>query len=131
MSLTLTLPHHTETQLRELAQQQGVSAEIYAAQLLESFAQQQDLREASEAQLLRQLGLGFSELEWQRYYDLVELRRNGRLDDAAHQELVSLSNRLEQANAKRMGVLAELAKRREVPLEQLMLEVGIAQPTYL
>lgn len=131
MSLTLTLPNHTEAQLRELAQQRGVSTETYAAQLLESFARQQDLRVATETQLLQQLSLGFSEREWQRYRHLVGLRQDGHLSEAEHQELLSLSDRLEQANAKRMGVLAELAKRRQVPVEQLMHEVGITQPTLL
>ncbi len=131
MSLTLTLPHHTEAQLRELAQQQGVSAEDYAAQLLESFAQRRELQEVSESQLLQWLGLGFSEREWERYRQLVELRREASLDAAEHRELLSLSERLEQANAKRMGVLAELAKRRQVPLETLMQEVGVTQPNFL
>jgi len=131
MSLTLTLPNHTEAQLRELAQQQGVSTETYAAQLLESFARQQDLRVATETQLLQQLSLGFSEREWQRYRHLVGLRQDGHLSEAEHQELLSLSDRLEQANAKRMGVLAELAERRQVPVEQLMHEVGITQPDLL
>lgn len=131
MSLTLTLPDHTEEQLRELAQQQGVSAERYAAQLLESFAQRRELQEASESQLLQHLGLGFSEHEWERYHHLVELRRETRLAASEHQELLALSGRLEKANAKRMGVLAELAKRRQLPLETLMREVGITQPNLL
>lgn len=128
MSLTLTLPDHTEAQLRELAQQQGVSTETYAAGLLELFATQQDLRAATETQLLQQLSLGFSERDWGRYRHLVGLRQDGHLGDAEHQELLSLSDRLEGANAKRMGVLAELAKRRRVPVEQLMHEVGVTHP---
>ena len=131
MSLTLTLPHHAEAQLRELAQQQGVSAEDYAAQLLESFAQRRELQEASESQLLQRLGFGFTEREWERYRQLVELRREANLDAAEQRELLSLSEQLEQANAKRMGVLAELAKRRQAPLETLMQEVGITQPNLL
>lgn len=128
MSLTLTLPNHTEVQLRELAQQQGLSAETFAAQLLESFAQRRELQEASESQLLQQLSLGFSDHEWGRYHHLVRLRRDERLSAAEHQELLGLSDRLERANAKRMSVLVELAKRRQVPLEQLRREVGITQP---
>ena len=131
MSLTLTLADHTEAQLRDLAQQQGVSTETYAAQLLESFATQQDLRAATETQLLQQLSLGFSESDWERYRHLVGQRQGERLGDAEHQELLALSDRLEQANARRMGVLAELAKRRQVTVEQLMHEVGITQPDLL
>lgn len=131
MSLTLTLRNQTEAQLRELARQQGVSMEIYAAQLLESFAQRRELEEASESELLQRLGLGFSEEEWTRYHELVELRQRERLNVAEQKELLRLSERLEQANAKRMGVLVTLAKRRGVTLETLMREVGITQPGLL
>lgn len=131
MSLTLSLQNHTEAQLRELARQQGVSMETYAAQLLESFAQQRELEEASENQLLQRLNLGFSESEWERYYELVALRQQGRLSAAEREALLVLSRRLEGANAKRMSVLVELAKRRGVSLERVMQEVGIAQANVL
>ena len=131
MSLTLTLPDRTETQLREEAQRRGVSAETYAAQLLESFALGRELQEASESDLYGRLGLGFSEEEWKRYYDLVGLRQKESLSDPEHRELLVLNGRLEQANAKRMGALAELAKRRGVTLDQLMREVGVTPPDIL
>ena len=131
MSLTLTLPDRTEAQLREEARRRGVSAEAYAAQLLESFARRRELQEASESELYGRLGLGFSEREWERYYGLIELRRQERLSAAEREELLALNSRLEGANAKRMGALVELAKRRGVPLDQLMREVGITQPDVL
>ena len=131
MSLTLILPDRTEAQLREEAQRRGVSAEVYAAQLLESFARRRELQEASEGELYERLSLGFSEREWERYYGLVELRRQERLSAAERKELLALNSRLEGANAKRMGALVELAKRRGVPLDQLMREVGITQPDVL
>ena len=131
MSLTLILPDRTEAQLREEARRRGVSAEAYAAQLLESFAKSRELQEASESELYGRLGLGFAEEEWKRYYDLVELRQQESLSAAEHQELLALNSRLEGANAKRMGALVELAKRRGTPLERLMREVGITQPDIL
>lgn len=131
MSLTLSLHNQTEAQLRELARRQGVSMETYAAQLLESFAQQRELEEASESQLLQRLGLGFSEKEWARYHELVELRQHERLNAAEQRELAGLNEQLERANAERMGVLVTLAKRRGVSLGTLMREVGVAQPGLL
>ena len=131
MSLSLELPNHTEAQLRALARQRGVSAEAYAAQLLESSVRQRELAEASEAQLLQRLGLGFSEQEWERYHRLVESRQEERLNAEEQRKLLALRERLEAANAARMGVLVELAKRRGVGLEQVMREVGIVQPGIL
>ena len=127
--IRLALPEATEEQLHDLAQQQGVSTETYVTQLLETHAQQRDLKRSTESQLLQQVGLGFSEVQWQRYEALVELRREERLGDAEQTELIALSNQLEAANAKRMAVLAELSKRREVTLGQLMNDLGLAKPT--
>lgn len=131
MSLTLTLSQHTEAHLRELAKQQGVSAEQYVAQLVEALADRQALTEASEQQLLERLSLGFSEDEWQRYYQLIQLRQEEKLTEVQHRELIDLQDHLEHANNQRLAALIELSKRRHVPLEQLMNELGITKPDVL
>lgn len=127
----LNLSQHAEAHLRELAKQQGVSAEYYVAQLVEALADRQALTEASEMQLLGRLSLGFSEDEWQRYYQLIRLRQEENLTKAQHHELVTLCDRLEHANNQRLAALIELSKRRNVPLEQLMDELGITKPDVL
>lgn len=131
MSLMLTLSQHAEAHLRELAKQQGVSTEQYVAQLVEAFADRQALTEASEKQLLGRLSLGFSKNEWQRYYQLIHLRQEENLTEAQHHELVTLYDRLEHANNQRLATLIGLSKRRDVPLEQLMNELGITKPDVL
>jgi len=131
VSLTLTLSQHAEAHLRELAKQQGVSAEQYVAQLVEALADRQALTEASEQQLLQRLSLGFSENEWQRYYQLIHLRQEEALTEEQRRELVHLHDYLEHANNQRLAALIELSKRRNVPLEQLMNELGITKPDVL
>lgn len=126
--MNLALPNGTEAQLRDLAQQQGVSTETYITRLLEAHAQQRDLATASETQLLQLLSLGFNEAQWERYETLKKRRREETLGSAEQAELIALSDRLEEANAKRMAALAELSKRRGTPLRSLMTELGLVQP---
>jgi len=116
---------------RELAKQQGVSADQYVVQLVEALADRQALTETSDKQLLARLSLGFSEDEWGRYYQLIQLRQEEKLTEAQHHELVSLHDRLEHANNQRLAALIELSKRRNMPLEQLMDELGISIPDVL
>jgi hypothetical protein len=74
------------------------------------------------------LTLGFSESEWQRYYQLVRLRQEESLTEAQHLELINLTDRLEHANNRRLKALIALAKTRNVTLEQVMADMGITTP---
>ena len=67
-------------------------------------------------------------MQWQRYAALVEGRREEQLTDAEQNELLVLVEQLEEANAKRMAALAELATRRHSSLEALMKGLGLAPP---
>lgn len=74
------------------------------------------------------LSLGFSEGEWQRYYQLIRLRQDENLTEAQHLELINLTDRLEHANNRRLKALIALAKTRNVTLEQVMADMGITTP---
>ena len=74
------------------------------------------------------LSLGFSEGEWQRYYQLIRLRQDANLTEAQHLELINLTDRLEHANNRRLKALIALAKTRNVTLEQVMADMGITTP---
>ena len=82
------------------------------------------MTDKTDAHLLG-MNAGFSKTQWQRYRKLVDLRCEEQLTDAEQNELIKLSEQLEEANAERMAMLAELAKRREVPLGQLMNDLGL------
>ena len=50
------------------------------------------------------------------------------LTPAEHHELMALTNEVELWNAGRIERVAELARRRNVPLRQMMDELGLAPP---
>lgn len=85
---------------------------------------------SAEAQLLQQINTGFDEEEWSLYRALIARRRVGTLQPDEQQELIRLTDRLEQANARRIGALAELAQIRQIDLDELMDELGIQSPGY-
>ncbi len=85
----------------------------------------------AEAELLQKINLGLSEQQWQRYRELIAKRRAETLAAEEQKELVTLSDQIEQANARRMENLIELAKLRQVSLESQMSELGIKPYAYV
>lgn len=135
MTLTIELTPDIEKQLRSEAAKMGMDANRYIVNTLEERLRQ--LRAASshlsreESELLQKINLGIAEEKWRRYRDLIAKRRAETLTTEEHQELIALSDQIEQANARRIGYLAELATRRKLSLETLMRELGIIAPAYV
>ncbi|MCL4830977.1 MAG: hypothetical protein KJZ86_01015 [Caldilineaceae bacterium] len=84
----------------------------------------------SEAKLLQQINLGFSETEWAEYRGLIAKRRAGTLLPDEQHTLTQIAERHEQANARRMYALVKLAQLRQIELDILMDELGIYTPGY-
>ena len=83
-----------------------------------------------ESQLLQKIDQGISPETWQRYHELIEKRRQETLTPEELEQLIQLSDQLEQLNAKRMGALVKLAQFRQIPLRSLMKQLGIT-PTHV
>lgn len=84
----------------------------------------------TEAELLEQINQGLPPDVQQRYDELTAKRRAETLTPEEHEELLDLINRIEQADAERIQVLAELAQLRGVSVPALMDELGIRRPAY-
>ena len=78
-----------------------------------------------ETHLLSKINLGLSPAEWERYHTLVARRKAETLTPDEQIELIALSDRLEEANAQRIGYLAELAQIRHTTLDAIMSELGL------
>jgi hypothetical protein len=84
----------------------------------------------SETKLLRKINRGLPPTIQQRYNDLTVKRREETLTPAEHDELLTLIDRIERADAERAQALTNLAQLREVPVTALMTELGIQPPSY-
>lgn len=83
-----------------------------------------------EAKLLRKINQGLSPGDQQRYNELTAKRRAGTLAAEEHQELLTLIDRIERADAERAQDLIQLARMRKVSVSTLMAALGVHPPDY-
>ena len=129
MNLTIELPNSIEQQFRQEATSKGLSLDNYLVQILKQVAQVSQKsttqKQLSEVELLKKINLGITEAEWANYKHLIGLRREERLTEQEHQELINLGDKIEQANAQRLEYLFALSQLRGVSLQKVMMDLGI------
>ena len=82
----------------------------------------------SEAELIRQIREAVPPVLLHRAATLRRKRRAGKLTPEEHDELVRLTDLIEQLTARRVLHLAQLAQQRGVTLEQAMADLGLRAP---
>jgi len=142
MTVTIDLAPDLEARLRDEAARRGMDFNTYVnTRVLDAVGgvdqgsdrghgNSQSLS-AAEADLLQRINAGPTEEVWRRYHALVAKRRAETLSPAEHAELIDLSDRIEEANAQRIGHLVELARLRGRSLSVLMAQLGISAPAPL
>ncbi len=127
MTLTLELPDALERQLTTKAAKLGLSLDRYIVQDLDDRNQPSASLPLSERELLQRIkpDLGITAADWSRYDHLLALLRAEQLSESEHLELIALIERVEMANAERLGYLFELSKLRRVSVRQVMSDLGI------
>ena len=82
-----------------------------------------------EAALLQKINKALLPDPTQIHYQQLSQKLNtGTITPIEHENLLNLIDVIEQADAERMQALFELAQLRNVPLEALMLQLGIQTP---
>ncbi len=131
MTVTVHINPTLESQIFSEAQRIGITPEKYVSDVLSrhmSKVRQYGSVSKEESRLLKEINLGFSEETWQHYQALIQKRQAETLSKAEHGELIALTDRLEQANARRFKALARLTRLRNTSLDSLMLSLGLKQP---
>jgi hypothetical protein len=133
VTLTVDLAPELVADLQAMAKQAGLDADHYIARALQEHVRRHqnlpDCLTAEETVLLKQINQGLPEETWQRYRELVAKRRAATLTPAEHEELKALTNEVELWNARRVELVAELARRRQLPLARMMAELGLSPPS--
>jgi hypothetical protein len=80
-----------------------------------------------ESDLLKEINLGVSTDTWAEYHTLIAKRQAETLTETERHQLISISDRLEVANVRRMKALIELANLRGQSLAVVMQELGIPE----
>ena len=128
MEVTINIGPELEAQLQAEAARKGLDARGYIVDTLRERLQasrQTAHLSPDEADLLQAINQGPSQLTWQRYRELLEKRDAETLEANEQAELIAISDRIEEANARRLECLVKLARLRQVSLEQLMEDLGI------
>jgi hypothetical protein len=131
MAITLQMPPQLEARVRDEAMREGLPTDAVILRALARVypeapsAESSEPISAREIELLGKFDLGLTEDEWRRYWELRGKLEDETLTPSEHSELVAVNDHIELANAKRMPYLIELAGLRNVPLPQLMDELGL------
>jgi len=126
MTITLELPEALGHQLREEAARNGMSLDKHIVQNLSANRLPND-GPLTEMALLQKINLylGIAPQVWRRYDYLNERLRDEQLSETEHQELLTLIDVVENANAERLKYLVDLSGLRGVSLRQVMFDLGI------
>jgi hypothetical protein len=80
---------------------------------------------AAETTLLQRINQGLPREQQERYQALLDRRNARTLTQEEHEELLRLTDQVEQAEADRAAALVELAQLRQVSVDHLLRELGI------
>jgi hypothetical protein len=86
---------------------------------------------AAETELLLQIDQGIPADLHQQYRELVTKKDAETLSNEEYHTLLDLSDQIEILAAERTGALVKLAQLRQIPLMQLMDELGIQTPKHV
>ena len=82
----------------------------------------------AETDLLQQINQGLPSTIRTRYRELHAKLHEETITPAEHEELLQLSDQIEQADAERLRHLIALAQLRQVSVDTLMDQLGIRRP---
>lgn len=138
MSIIIEINPTLEKKLREKAARRGVGLDRFLQSELEKIGATDDPHpypasrlSKEEGELLQKINLGLSASFWEKYREFVKIKETRMLTEAEASEFIQMTDRVEAANARRMKYLVELAQLRQIPLRQLMEDLGIKAGNYV
>ena len=133
MTLTLELAPELAAALRAMAHEAGLEPDRYIARALQDHVERHQNEPPhltrEETLLLQRINQGLPAETWRRYHELVAKRRAETLTAEEHQELMALTNEVELWNARRIELVAELARLKRVSLPAMMEQLGLTAPS--
>jgi uncharacterized protein (DUF1778 family) len=130
MTITLELNPELEKSIKEAAAKVGSQPVDFVLEAVqERLSKTAGVSSAHlskrESELLLAINQSFSHVSWQRYLELIDKRDEETITAYKLDELIGMTNGIEEANAERSQYLIELAQLRDVSLEQLMDDLDL------
>lgn len=129
MTIHLNVNSELERQLKKAAGQMGLTPDTYIMRLLQKDLQ---VRAAparlspEESKLLKKINASLSAIDWEHYQILLAKRDAEALNAQEQAKLIALSDQIEEANARRMKAVAELARLRKTTVPALVETLGLS-----
>jgi hypothetical protein len=121
-----TLQVETEQLLQAALQMPRAELEQFVARLLAlKISQDTPHLSQAESELLLTINAGIPSATQQRLDALIAKRQAHTLTRGEHQELLQITEQIEQRDAERLQHLIELAALRHVTLDALMQQLGL------
>ena len=138
MAITIEIEPELENQIRQAASKAGLAPEVFILESIKERLHQTHHRQSNvkhlpqiEANLLQKINQSLSQIEWLQYRELIARRQAETLTPDEQTELIALSDQIEEANARRIEYVAELARMRNMTLPALMRELGLKPVAYV
>lgn len=137
MTITIEVAPELESQIKQATAKVGLTPDAYILESVTQRLQSTKHRPSGvkrlvkrEATLLQKINQSLSQIQWQRYRDLISKRQAESLTSEEQAELIALSDQLEEANAERITYVAQLATLRKTTVPALMKELGLKPAAY-
>lgn len=147
MTLVLEVSPELEKQIRQAASDAGLPLDRYVLEsVIERLSRSEQGQSSQgrihtrqkivkrlspvETRLLEKINQSLSQIQWERYRELIARRQAGTLTPQEQDELISISDRIEEVNVKRIQYVAELAEAQHTTLPALMKKLGLKPVAY-
>jgi hypothetical protein len=102
----------------------------YSAQVVAIYQERESAAVTTEAPLLDIVHRSLSPQTQQRWDELLAKRDDASLSAAEYEELLNLTDEVEDLNVQRMTALSQLAQARGVDLRTMMRQLNLPEPVY-
>ena len=129
MTIHLNVNSELERRLKKVASQMGLTPDTYIMRLLQKELESQPVParlSPEESKLIKKINSSLYTIEWERYRLLLSKRDAESLSAGEQAELIALSDQIEEANARRMKAVAELARLRKTTVPALVETLGLS-----
>jgi antitoxin component of RelBE/YafQ-DinJ toxin-antitoxin module len=129
MTIHLNVNSELERRLKKVASQMGLTPDTYIMRLLQKELESQTAParlSPEESKLLKKINSSLTAIAWERYQLLLAKRDSETLSTDEQAELIHLSDQIEEANARRMKAVAELARLRKTSVPALAETLGLS-----
>jgi hypothetical protein len=102
----------------------------YSAQVVAIYQERESAAVTTEAPLLDVVHRSLPQPTQQRWDELLAKRDDASLSASEYEELLQLTDEVEDLNVQRMTALSQLAQARGVDLRTMMRQLNLPEPVY-